>query len=161
MQSAVYSPQTNAEVERFNLVMKEGLRTGMADGQSFVTAVRQTLAAYRSTPQSTTGVTPASLMFSFPVRTPLTILPQSVLPCACQSTSLLSGTSTSSSSTLASSSTSSVARRVQFVQQRMSKQYDRRHHARSTPIAAGCMVRIRYPNRAQVISLRHAFLHRC
>jgi len=58
--------------------MKDGLRKGLADGQEFITAVRHTLAAYRTTPQGTTGVTLASLMLSFPVRTPLTILPLSL-----------------------------------------------------------------------------------
>jgi len=44
--SAYYAPQSNAEVGRFNRVMKKELRTGLADGRSFITAVRQTLAAY-------------------------------------------------------------------------------------------------------------------
>jgi len=74
---ALCSPQYNSEVERFNRVMKDGLRTGLADGQEFITAVRHTLVAYRTTPQGTTGVTPASLMLSFPVCLPLTIMPLS------------------------------------------------------------------------------------
>ena len=107
--AALYSPQANAEVERFNRVMKDGLRTGLADGQEFITAVRHTVAAYRTTPQGTTGVTPAALMLSFPVRTPLTILPLSAA--------------------VQPETGSSVTARVRFQQRRMSEQHDRRHRA--------------------------------
>ena len=59
--SAYYFSQSNAEVKRFNWAMKEGLRTGLADGRPFVTAVRQTLAeyiqVYRTTPHASTAVT--------------------------------------------------------------------------------------------------------
>ena len=65
----VYAPQINAEVRRFNRVMKDGLRTGLADGHEFITAVRHTLAAHRTTSQGTTGVTPAAPMLWFPVLT--------------------------------------------------------------------------------------------
>jgi hypothetical protein len=113
-------------VERFNRVMKDGLRTGLADGQEFITAVRHTLAAYRTTPQGTTGVTPAALMLSFPVRTPLTILPLS--------------------SSVQPETSDPVTTRVQFQQTQMSKQHDRRYRAKRPTIQAGDMVRIRIPN---------------
>ena len=112
----------NAEVERFNRVMKDGLRTGLADGHEFITAVRHTLAAYRTTPQGTTGVTPAALMLSFSVRTPLIILPLS--------------------SAVQPETSSSVTQRVRFQQLRMSEQHDQRHRAKLPTIQAGDMVRI-------------------
>ena len=46
--SALYNPQDQAEVESFNRVMKDGLKTGLADGKDFQTAIRQTLATYRN-----------------------------------------------------------------------------------------------------------------
>ena len=125
--AALFSPQANAGVERFNRVMKYGLRTGLADGHEFITAVRHTLAAYRTTPQGTTGVTPVALMLSFLVRTPLTILPLS--------------------SAVQPETSSSVTQRVRFQQLRMSEQHDQRHRAKLPTIQAGDMMRIRLPNR--------------
>ena len=124
--SAYYSPQSNAEVERFNRVMKEGLRTGLADGRSFITAARQTLAAYRTTPHVSTGVTPASLFLAFPVRTPLSMLPLAV------ASSQQPAPSNSSSSSLpsAAQSSQSVRSKVSFAQSRMSADHDRRHRAK-------------------------------
>jgi hypothetical protein len=71
--TSLYAPQANAAVERWNRVLKEGIKA-MADGRSFMTAIRQTLATYRMTPHSTTSVTPASLMLAFSVRTPLSMM---------------------------------------------------------------------------------------
>jgi hypothetical protein len=133
--SALYSPQSNAEVERINRVMKEGLKTGLADGRSFVTAVRHTLASYRVTPHCTTGVTPASLMLSFPLRTPLTLLQQSAM------------TSSEEPST-----SSPMQARVRFRQQLMAKNHDARYHAKTTLISAGDQVRIKVPNRAHKLA---------
>lgn len=147
--SALYSPQANAEVERFNRVMKEGVRTGLADGQTFLTSVRHVLASYRMTPQTTTGVTPASLMLSFPVRTPLTLLPQSVRSSS-STTSRSSLPSSSPPSTVLSSS--SVASRVRFAQQNMAQYHDQRHHARPSLFVAGDMVRYQLPNRPHKLS---------
>ena len=134
--SALYSPQTNSEVERFNRVMKEGLKTGLADGRNFVTAMRHTLASYRATPHCTTGVTPASIMLSFPLRTPLTLLQQSAM----------------TSSTSSSPSPSSIAARVRFKQRTMSLDHDVRHHAKPTSLSAGDQVRIKVPNRAHKLA---------
>jgi hypothetical protein len=71
---ALYAPQSNAEVERLNRVLKEGIATAMAEGQPFLTGLRHTLAAYRSTSHAVTGVSPASLMLRFQFKTPLTTL---------------------------------------------------------------------------------------
>ena len=59
--SALYNPKTRGEVERFCRVMKDGLKTGLADGKDFQTAIRQTSTTYRTTPHCVTGATPASL----------------------------------------------------------------------------------------------------
>jgi len=72
--TALYNPQANGEVERFNRVLKEGLKAALADGKTFQQGVRQTLASYRSLPQSTTGVSPAKLMYNFEMRTQLSLL---------------------------------------------------------------------------------------
>jgi len=47
--TALYSPQADAETERLNRVLKEGIKVALAEGKSFQTGVRQTLAAYRTT----------------------------------------------------------------------------------------------------------------
>jgi hypothetical protein len=135
--SALYAPETNAEVERFNRVMKDGLRTGLADGKAFTTAVRQTLAAYRTTPCTTTGVTPASLMLSFPVRTPLSLLQQQAgVPVA----------------TSASAARQTVERRVEFNQKRMADQHDKRQNAKQPRFKAGDVIRVKLPNRPHKLS---------
>ena len=139
--SAFYSPQSNAEVERFNRLMKEGLRTGLADGRSFTTAVRQTLAAYRTTPHATTGVTPASLFLAFPVRTPLSMLPLAVTS---SQQSAPSGSLSSLPLSTAPSS-QSVKSKVSFAQSRMSADHDRRYRAKSPLIKSGDFVRIKLP----------------
>lgn len=135
--SALYSPQSNAEVERFNRVMKDGLKTGLADGKDFQTAIRQTLATYRTTPHCTTGVTPASLMLAYPVRTPLTLLQQSAV---------------TSSPSSALSTLAPMRARVRFNQQLMSKDHDARHHAKPTRVSAGDQVRIKVPTRAHKLA---------
>lgn len=140
--SSNYAPQSNAEVERFNRVMKEGLRTGLADGRSFVTAVRQTLAAYRTTPHASTGVTPASLFLAFPVRTPLSML-QLALTSSEQSE--LSKSLSSSQSSVVTPSSQSVKSKVTFAQSRMSADHDRRHRAKTPNIKCGDFVRIKLP----------------
>ena len=118
--------------------MKEGLKTGLADGRNFITAVRHTLASYRATPHCTTGVTPASLMLSFPLRTPLTMLQQSAM--------------TSSTSSSAPPTPSLIEPRVRFRQQLMSRDNDIRHHAKPTCLSAEDQVRIKVPNRAHKLA---------
>ena len=113
--------------------MKEGLKTALADGRNFVTAVHHTLASYRATPHSTTGVTPVLLMLSFPLRTPLTLLQQSAM--------------TSSTSSSAPPTPSPIQARVRFRQQLMSRDHDACHHAKPTRLSAGDQVRIKVSNR--------------
>jgi hypothetical protein len=123
---ALYAPQSNAAVERFNRCIKDGVKAALLEGKPFMTGVRQVLASYRMTPQSTTGVTPASLMLAFKVITPLSLIGQ--------------GQSKSPS-------TSSVVERVRFKQAQMSGKYDSKMHASKTKIKAGDFVRLLLPRR--------------
>ena len=65
--TALYNPHANGEVERFNRVLKEGLKAAQADGKTFQQGIRQTLASYHSMPQSTTDMSPAKLMYNFEI----------------------------------------------------------------------------------------------
>lgn len=127
--TALYNPSANAEAERLNRVLKDGIKAALADGKSFRDGVRQTLAAYRTTVQSTTGVSPASLMLAFPVRTPLSVL------------------SPSGSFSTSSTRIVGVEKRVRFQQQQAAKAHDLRTRAVHTQLVAGDWVRIRLPRR--------------
>ena len=126
--SSLYSPQSNAAVERFNRVLKKGIKAGLAEGVPFFDSMRRVLATYRFTPHSTTGVSPSSLMLSFAVRTPVTML-------------------SSSFSTKPRPSPMALRKSVSFQQTRMSTYHDRRKHARPTEVKAGDYVRILLPQR--------------
>lgn len=69
--TALYCPQQNGGVERFNAVLKNGIRTHLADGKDINEAVRQTLLAYRSSPHTVSGTSPAELMLGRRLRMPL------------------------------------------------------------------------------------------
>ena len=141
-----------------NRTIKDGVKAALVDGQSFTTAVRQTLAAYRTTPQSSTGVSPATLMLAYPVRTPLSLLQQS----AGKPTSSLPPSSTSpmSASGPPSSVVETVRKRVRIGQAKMADYHDRRKHARPTQIKAGDQVRILLPVRAHKLAPKYSDLHR-
>ena len=153
--SALYNPQAQAEVERFNRVMKDGLKTGLADGKDFQTAIRQTLATYRTTPHCTTGVTPASLMLAFSVRTPLTLLQQSADRLMTSSPSVPDrpvSTSSRSSFLPDQSTPSKIAARVRFKQQLAADYHDRKYRAKLSSVKAGDLVRIKLPNRSHKLA---------
>jgi transposase InsO family protein len=82
--TALYSPQAYTDAERMNRVLKAGIKAALAEGKSCKDGVCQTLAAYRTTAHATTGVSPESLMFAFPMRTPLLVLS----PCSSASRSV-------------------------------------------------------------------------
>jgi transposase InsO family protein len=133
--SALYSPEANAEVERFNRVIKDGLKAAIAASQTFRAGLRQLLAAYRSTPHATTGVSPASVLLAFPLRTPLSML----------STGLRQPARPADAA-------AHIARRVSFAQQQSSSYYNRRKRARSPGITAGDYVRIHRPTRSHKLA---------
>ena len=64
-------PQANGEVERQNRSLLKRMRIAQAEGKEWKKEVRKYLVAYRSTPHSTTGVSPAELLFCRKVRTKL------------------------------------------------------------------------------------------
>ena len=69
--SAPYHPSTNSEAERFVQTFKSSM---MANRNNLQTALCQFLLKYRSSPQSITGKTPASMMFNREIRTRLSLL---------------------------------------------------------------------------------------
>ena len=69
--SAPYHPSTNGEAERFVQLFKTGLRTGTGDLQI---TLCKFLMRYRSSPHTSTGKTPAELMFSRNIRTRLDLI---------------------------------------------------------------------------------------
>lgn len=71
---ALIAPQSNGAVERLNRVIEDGLKAAIAEGKPFMTAVRQVLTACRMTPHGTTNLCPTDMMFSYKVRTPLSML---------------------------------------------------------------------------------------
>lgn len=62
-------PQANGEVERQNRSLKRRLIIAQAEGKNWQQALDDYLLAYRTTPHSTTGYTPAELMFNYKPKT--------------------------------------------------------------------------------------------
>ncbi|XP_064647487.1 uncharacterized protein K02A2.6-like [Lineus longissimus] len=61
-------PQANGEIEKQNRTMLKAMRIAHAEGKDWVKELNRLLLAYRTTPHSTTGVTPAKLMFGREIR---------------------------------------------------------------------------------------------
>ena len=64
-------PQANGEVERQNRTLLKSMKIAAAEGKRWIDELPKFLLAYRSTPQVSTGATPASLMFGKEIRTKL------------------------------------------------------------------------------------------
>ena len=72
--TALYHPQANGAVERFNRVIKQGIRTYKFENRNFDDSLRSIISNYRSTVQATTGMTPAELMLGRKIKMPLDLL---------------------------------------------------------------------------------------
>ena len=59
--SALYHPETNGMVERFNRVLKEVIQIAKSDGEPWKDVVKNRIQVYRFTPHSTTGNSPFEL----------------------------------------------------------------------------------------------------
>ena len=64
-------PQANGEVERQNRTLLKAMKVAEAEGKRWTEELLKFLLAYRSTPQVSTGATPASLMFGREIKTKL------------------------------------------------------------------------------------------
>ena len=64
-------PQGNAEVERFMQPLEKAIRTANIEGKDWKRAIFKFLLIYRATPHSTTGHSPATLLFNRNIRTKL------------------------------------------------------------------------------------------
>ena len=66
-----YSPQANGEVERQNRTILQAIRAFVQEGKSWKKELNTFLFAYRTTPHSVTGISPAELMYGSKLRTKL------------------------------------------------------------------------------------------
>ena len=64
-------PQPNGEVERQNKSLLKRMKIAQPEGKEWKKEVRKSLVAYRSTPHTTTSVSPAELLFGRKMRTKL------------------------------------------------------------------------------------------
>ena len=64
-------PQANGEVERQNRTLLKVLKIAQVEGKRWKDELNKILLAYRTTPHSNTGMTPASLMFGRELKTKL------------------------------------------------------------------------------------------
>jgi hypothetical protein len=69
-------PQANGEVERQNRSLLKSLKIANLSGKDYKAELRKFLMAYRSTPHSVTGVSPAEMMLGRPMRTKLSSIVQ-------------------------------------------------------------------------------------
>ena len=63
-----YHPIANGEVERFNRSLKKCIQTAISEGMDWRVVLQNFLLNYRTTPHSTTGVSPADLFFGRRIR---------------------------------------------------------------------------------------------
>ncbi|PFX22385.1 Uncharacterized protein K02A2.6 [Stylophora pistillata] len=74
-------PQANGDIERQNKSLLKRMKIAQAEGKQWKKEVRKYLVAYRSTPRTTTGVSPAELLFGRKMRTKLPELKEESTEC--------------------------------------------------------------------------------
>ena len=74
METAPRQPSSNGLVERSVRTFKDGMKKLEGSEGTVHTKLSRFLLAYRSTPQTTTGVTPAELLFNRHLRTRLDLI---------------------------------------------------------------------------------------
>ena len=128
--TAVYNPQCNDLVERFNCTLGNMLKTARLEGKTgpeLDLYTQELLGIYRSTRHPVTGQSPSELLHGREMRRRLHVTDVPVRTTAqCDK---------------------AVRARVKYCQSKMKEQYDRRHGARAPALAAGDAVRIRVPGR--------------
>ena len=67
--SAPYHPATNGEAERYVQTFKQAMRAAKGDPGTSSTKLMRFLFSYQTTPNATTGVSPAELLFGRTLRT--------------------------------------------------------------------------------------------
>ena len=78
IRSAPYHAATNGEAERYVQTFKKSLRAAKGDPGNLQFKLAQFLLSYRSTPHSTTRLSPAELFLKRPLKTRLDLLHPSV-----------------------------------------------------------------------------------
>ena len=71
-------PAANGEAERFMRTLSKTVKTSSIEGKNWKQDIQQFLLQYRATPHSTTGKSPAELLFGRPIKTKLPNVPPTV-----------------------------------------------------------------------------------
>ena len=74
VRSTPHHPSTNGEAERFVQMLKNVMRAAKGDSGTIETKLARFLLVYRSTPNTTTGESPAELLFHRQIRTRLSLV---------------------------------------------------------------------------------------
>ncbi|KAJ8018291.1 hypothetical protein HOLleu_43793 [Holothuria leucospilota] len=127
--SAIYHPQGNSEIERFNRVLNDSVQTAKLTRRNLKLATREFLAVYRSTPHATTGVEPSILLHGRHLKTKLDI----------------TGVTTSPTSV----SPHALRQKVQRKQEASKEYFDKRKGVVQQDIQPGSWVRVRKPGNIQ------------
>jgi hypothetical protein len=78
--SAIYHPQANGEIERFNKVLNDCVQIAKLEGKDVKSAVREFLCIYRCTPHASTEHEPSLLLHNRHMMTKLDILGATTCP---------------------------------------------------------------------------------